>query len=65
MDENLNANLQLLNQVMDELDPSPGDWLIFLNHMLGWLSSSVDVETWGEGIESARSMIVSTRSARP
>jgi hypothetical protein len=53
MDTRMHTNLELLDQKIDELDVSPMEFTVLVNHMIGGLSALVGDEDWAVILQRA------------
>jgi hypothetical protein len=65
MDGEMNENLEYLDQVLDELEPSAGEMLILFNHLVGWTSAYIPKELWLMGVARALDALHAHRAMRP
>jgi hypothetical protein len=65
MEHDMHENLHLLDQVIEELDPSPAELLILFNHLLGRVSLYVRADDWRAALDGARLAVPQSRSEAP
>lgn len=65
MDTEMHTNLELLDQVIDQLDVSPMEFTVLVNHMIGGLSALVEEKDWTVILERAADEVRRQRSETP
>jgi len=60
----MHENLELLDQRIDDLDPSPGENLTLFNHMIGALAAVVEEQQWAGILDRAVVSITESRATR-
>ena len=65
MGHDMHENLDHLDQVIEELDPSPAEMLILFNHLLARVSIYVDAADWRSALAGAREVVPRSGQTRP
>jgi len=58
-------NLDLLDQVIYDMDLTPGQTLVLFNHMLGRFAASVGDELWASVLAASMRSVAEARETRP
>jgi len=65
MEREVHQNLEALEQTIEALDPSPGETLILLNHMVGRLAAITLPMDWREVVEHGADALRRGRERTP
>jgi len=65
MEHTTQTNLDLLDQVIYDMDLTPGQTLVLFNHMLGRFAASVDQELWSSVLAASMRSVAETGEKAP